>query len=164
MRIIQKLFMMLCLISAVSAADAEGEELNIQSLRAMPNIALQSDEIINLLSGSSSKVGRNGRAWTLLETSFTGDVGRIDKAKEISTSSDFDWLFYVTTKKDGHPILVLQKMFNAGVWDELLLISTPVTDDFADNPWVKATTISGELTDTDTQMLIKLFEPFMRKQ
>lgn len=150
------------------AASAEVDVLTVENLRAMPKVFLQSEDIVNLLSGGS--VGIKGRSWSLVGTSFPAeDVGRIYKAAEIFESKelDFDWLFYVK-ESDGKQVLILHKMFRPdGVctsFDERMLVSTPVTEDFADNPWVRATTVCGEESEENYANIQQLFKPFMRKE
>lgn len=165
MTLIKKLLVLLFTASALNAAEAAPSELTIEWLRKMPNATLQSADIINLLSGSS--ISNNERSWKLFGTSFVGDIGRIQEATQISARDveDFRWLFYVTTN-GGQQILVLHKMFRSFMGDDDLLISIPVSDDFADNPWVRATTISpSEDKDEEPPLqLIKLFEPFLNRK
>lgn len=165
MKIMRNFFMLFCMICSLNAAEVEPSELTIEWLRKMPRATLQSEDIINLLSGSS--VSSNGRGWKLFGTSFIGHIGRIAEATEIATSDDldFNWLFYVTTK-DGQQILVLHKLVRSFMEDNRLLIFTPVSDDFVANPWVHATTVSPS-KDKDEEPplhLIKLFEPFLKRK
>lgn len=165
MKVIKKLFVLLCTVSALNAAEIEPSELTIEWLRKMPNATLHSEDIINLLSGSS--LSRNGRVWALFDTSFVGNIARIIQATEIPArdAKDLSWMFYVTTKGE-QKILVLHKMFQSFMGDDDLLIFTPVSDDFLANPWVQATTISpSEDKDKEPPLhLDKLFEPFLNRK
>lgn len=161
MRRILNLCVLVFSVGVLNAASTAA--LNIENLRGVPHIKLQTEDIVNLLGGST--VVRKGIVWSLFGTSFVGGVGHISDANEISDSKelDFDWLFYVK-ESDGKQVLVLHKMFNTYMGDERLLISTPVTDDFADNPWVRATTVCGEESEENFANIKQLFKPFMRKE
>lgn len=161
MNIIKVIVVLLCVQGGLRAASTAA--LNIENLRGVPHIKLQTEDIVNLLGGST--VVRKGIVWSLFGTSFVGGVGHISYANEISDSKelDFDWLFYVK-ECDGKHVLILHKMFNTYMGDERLLISTPVTDDIADNPWVRATTVCEEDSAEGFANIKQLFKPFMRKE
>jgi hypothetical protein len=158
MKIIQKLFMMLSFVSVLNAASSE--DLTAENLRAIPQIKLTAEDIVKLLNGSRVS------CWSLFDTSLPLNRRHIIReAVEVSISADFEesWLFYVT-EKSGQQVLILKKLINTFMGDDMLLISTPITDDFAGNPWVSATTIDGDISDVAAANLTKLFEPFMRKE
>lgn len=166
MKIIKAIVVLLCVQGSLLGASAE--VLTAENLRAMPKVFLQSEDIVNLLSGGS--VGIKGRSWSLVGTSFpTEGVGRICRTAEIFESKElnFNWLFYVK-ENEGKQVLGLHKMFRPeGVctsFDERLLISTPVTDDFADNPWVRATTVCGEASAESFANIKQLFKPHIKKE
>lgn len=152
------LCMMFLCVSVTNGAHTS--DLTAENLRAMPQIKLHSDDIVNLLGGN--RVG----CWKLLDTTIP--VNRrhlISEATEIQSSTDFDnsWLFYVTEKGD-QKVFVLIKLINTQSGDDLLMISTPITPEFANNPWVAATMIRGALTNEDEDMLAKIFKPFLGEE
>lgn len=153
-----KLWVILLCLAPLNAASME--TLTAENLRAMPNVSLKSDDIITLLSGS--KVG----CWSLFDTTIPSNRRHlINEATEIQASTDFDnsCLFYVT-EKSGWPLLVLMKLINTQLGDDLLMLSTPVTQEVSRNPWVAATTIMGALTDEDVDKLTEIFKPFLEEK